>query len=110
MNNKTITKPDSLIANIEKQFDKEVYVAKYSKMIDKAEKNKICERLMNNLIIGVFKNPEEAKKAIHEDYKKTKLEYEPDFETIEEDYICIVKGGSHFYIDEWAIDKTNLFE
>lgn len=110
MNNKTITKQDSLIANIEKQFDKEVYVAKYSKMMGKAEKNKICERLMNNLIIGVFKNPEEAKKAIHEDYKKTKLEYEPDFETIEEDYISIVKGGSHYYVDEWAIDKTNLFE
>ena len=110
MSNKTPEKRTSLIANIEKQFDKEVYVAKYSKMIHKPEKNKICERLMKNLIIGVFKNPEEAKKAIHEDYKKTKLEYEPDFETIEEDYICIVKGGNHYYTDEWAIDKTNLFE
>ena len=58
-------------------------------------------------VIGVFIDVEKAKKAIHDDYEKTKFSYIPDIKEIKSNHIYIAKRGSWF--DKWYIVETELY-
>lgn len=57
-------------------------------------------------ILGVFRNLENAKKAIRKDYENAELGYTADYEEIDDSYIFIQKKGA-FY-DEWYIVEMEL--
>ena len=57
-------------------------------------------------ILGVFRNIENAKKAIRKDYENTEFRCTADFEEIDDCYILVQSGGK--WCDEWYIVETEL--
>ena len=59
-------------------------------------------------IIGVFNNIEDAKAAIHSDYKRTNFSYVPDVKEIDDNHIYVAKTNDWY--DEWYIAETEMFD
>lgn len=57
-------------------------------------------------ILGVFRNLENAQKAIRKDYENAELGYTPDYEEIDDSYIFIQKKYECY--DEWYIVEMEL--
>lgn len=49
-----------------------------------------------NDIIGVFNNIEDAKAAIHSDYKRTNFSYVPDVKEIDDNHIYVAKQNDWY--------------